>query len=456
MTALTKYLTHYAEPETLLLDHTLNHAPFQQGIVLPVYREDSATVDRFAEFAERNPGSLLIVVINRPVTDKNTDWAEALFANQYCSINRRCWQSAQQQLSLYCLDHGSALLLVDRCIHGPAIAKDQGVGLARKTGADILCQLIARGAVKSPWIANTDADAWLPAAYFSPLDALKNTAAVVYPFEHTVLEQDRVKYSNSEPAVAKDNTVLLPTLLYEFSLHYYVCGLSWAGSPYAFHTLGSTIAVHYQYYAKVRGFPKRAAAEDFYLLNKIAKTGRIKTLDEPLIQLQARTSSRVPFGTGPAVSKLADTSDPLSMPVYHPDSFVYLQFFLQLLVQLADSGQTGSNDLDAAARQLADSKHTHIDLTLLLELADTLKLTQALNHSFTHGKNTATRRQHLQHWFDGFKTLKFIHLLRDRHLGIISFRHWLEHSDHYLLPGNKTMNCLIQRIKAATWLAPQR
>ncbi len=519
MTALIKYLNHYAEPEIQQLkplqNRQLEAQPigFQQGLVIPVYRESTAVIDRFADFAEKQTGSLIVMVINRPDTDPDTDWAKALLAHPRLHADtfrsssqplsqpssqssqqpsNLQWQSTQQQLNLYYLNHApvnhqsinhqsinqrSAILLVDRCIHGPAIPSNQGVGLARKIGADILCQLIHWGVVTSPWIANTDADAWLPQPYFSVLKNISKTAAVLYPYEHLSLKKLQATHTLStqatnqetQPSVCEESPTQRPTLLYEFSLHYYVCGLSWADSPYAFHTLGSTIAVDYQHYAKVRGFPKRAAAEDFYLLNKVAKTGTIKTLEYPLIQLQARASTRVPFGTGPAVNKLATNTDPLSMPLYHPDSFLYLRFFLQWLAQLAIS----NNDAHRVARQLLAQSETHtatgqtascqaihqtINLPLLLDIAETLKLPQALAHSFRHGKDATTRQQHLQHWFDGFKTLKLIHLLRDRHLGTITFRDWLNISaaepsnplSKSPFPNNNTMNDLIQRIKTTT------
>ena len=450
MTALTKYLSRYAEADIHLLEQNINPVPFQQGLVVPVYREDSAVVDRFAAFAEHHPGSLIIIVINRPDNDPQTEWAQALLANRRFSPHKLRWQSAEQRLSLYSLDHDSAILLVDRCIHGPALAKNRGVGLARKIGADILCQLIHWQRVALPWIANTDADAYLPADYFTPLQTLTDTAAVVYPFEHGIFEHRVFEQQSGEYSSGDANTVQLATLLYEFSLRYYVCGLSWAGSPYAFHTLGSTIAVHYQHYAKVRGFPKRAAAEDFYLLNKVAKTGLVNTLEKPLIQLQARLSSRVPFGTGPAVGKLAAGGDPLTMAIYHPHSFVYLRLFLQLLAQLADSADTSDSCIANTARQLAVDRPEPIDPQRLLDVADSLQLAQAIHHSHSQGREASTRRQHLQQWFDGFKTLKFIHCLRDRHLGTISARHWLEHADSYTLRGNKAMDLLMQRIKAMT------
>ena len=91
------------------------------------------------------------------------------------------------------------------------------------------------------------------------------------------------------------------------SLRYYVLGLHDAGSPYAFHTVGSTLAIHGEYYAKVRGFPKRLAAEDFYILNKLAKTGVIVRPTREPLRIRHRESERAPFGTGPAVRKITET-----------------------------------------------------------------------------------------------------------------------------------------------------
>ena len=55
-------------------------------------------------------------------------------------------------------------------------------------------------------------------------------------------------------------------------------GLGFAGSPYAYHSVGSTLAVRAEAYAIVRGVPKRAAGEDFYLLDKLAKVTPIRVL----------------------------------------------------------------------------------------------------------------------------------------------------------------------------------
>ena len=425
MKALKQYLTTYAEPEVEQLEGF--PAEFSQGIVIPFYQEQPAALQRFCDFAAFHKACLLIAVINRPESDHDIQWAKTLLKTAAIKQGQALWQSANKNLTLIELDNHSALLLVDRCLDGIPIADHQGVGHARKIGADILCQLIAQDKVQSPWIANTDADAILPHNYIKTLaehtaPVATKTAALVFPYQHIFI----------------DNTPKLPTLLYEFALHYYVAGLQWAGSPYAYQTLGSTIAVNYYHYTMVRGFPKRSAAEDFYLLSKLAKTGAIVSLQQPLIELQARESTRVPFGTGPAVIKLADQDDLLSMPLYHPDSFAYLRFFLQLLQQLSIQ----RCDIATACERIAQP--ISIDISLLLSIIDQLQLHQALQHCYQQGKTPAIRLQQLQHWFDGFKTLKFIHLLRDQQLGTVSYQRWLNGA--YLFSGNDAMASLSRQI----------
>ena len=121
-------------------------------------------------------------------------------------------------------------------------------------------QLLERVAQRAGVFLAVDADARLPSDYFSRLPR-QRVAAVSWPYCHgpgdTPAETDACER-------------------YELHLHHYVLGLAWAGSPYAFHTLGSCISVHVEHYAQVGGVPRRNGAEDFYLLNKLAKTGAVR------------------------------------------------------------------------------------------------------------------------------------------------------------------------------------
>ena len=95
-----------------------------------------------------------------------------------------------------------------------------------------------------------DADVLLPADYLTalPEDDAPYSAAL-YPFEHTL---------EGSPA---QQTAMQQ---YECYLHYYVLGLQAAGSPYAYHSIGSSFAVHMDRYAAVHGFPKKLAGHNQY------------------------------------------------------------------------------------------------------------------------------------------------------------------------------------------------
>ena len=163
------------------------------------------------------------------------------------------------------------------------------MGLARKIGFDIALRLHQAGRLASSWLHSTDADVILPRDYFERASRVRvpNAAALVYPFVH-----------RGEDDVALARAVQL----YEISLRYYVLGLASAGSPYAHHTVGSTLAVDAAAYAKVRGVPKRTAAEDFYLLGKLVKIGAIVPLaDGANFRERSRFTAR-PFRHRPAVN----------------------------------------------------------------------------------------------------------------------------------------------------------
>jgi len=196
---------------------------------------------------------------------------------------------------------------------------------------------------------------------------------------------------------------------YEVFLRYYVLGLADAGSPYAFHTLGSTLAVHALAYAKVRGFPRRDAGEDFYLLNKLAKVGPILQLDGAPLMIRGRSSHRVPFGTGAALKQiLAAAARGEGYRVYPPDVFLHLKICLAALELLsADRGREEPiHYLRAAARI-----HPGVDAQQLHEELAELGYLSAVRHAEKISRDSSTMSRHLHTWFDGFRTLKLIHRL---------------------------------------------
>lgn len=357
--AISAYLKRYGEPEAAAIP--LPDDQYGRVVVIPCYDEGLGCLD---EVLGKVEGSLLaVVVVNAPEDARTEPLART----------RALWASLAGGVSdpFLCTrtKGGIPVLAIDRASAGRQLPRRQGVGLARKIGADIGCALIAQGAVRSPWLHFTDADVQLPRNYASEPRA--KPGCLVMPFRH-------IAPSCLAPRAER----------YELHLRYYVDRLRYAGSPYAFHTIGSTIAIHAGVYAKVRGVPKRNAGEDFHLLNKAAKTAPVRVPPEPEIRIRARLSSRTPFGTGPTLRAMHDVQ---SFPSYAHESFGLLREAIAFI----DSGTPVQSRTQA----------------LLEELGFFRMFAKAqAGHKHSH-----TLRKALHQWFDALRTLRFIHLARRHH-----------------------------------------
>ena len=367
---VAKYLREYAEPEVNALPK-LSH--YDYCLVIPAYDETLENLER--TWYQLKENYLVILVVNAP--------------HQGHAATLRLKQDIIRQAGVvdsvgHCsyVPGNPDILLVDRCTDGDTIPPRQGVGLARKIGADIALRLVSEGRVESPRISCTDADAILPENYFAtPLAS--TDAAIVFPFLH-------------QP----DPGLQLPTLLYDLSIIYYACGLRSADSSYAYTSLGSTMAISANHYAKVRGFPRRNAAEDFYLLNKLAKTGAIQSVPIQPILLEGRLSDRVPFGTGAGIGKIADMENPLEdFHFYNPDIFRLLKEFLAAL-----ASTWGEPHALAGTSEEIRNYCEQCELEALIANQIQSQTQRSVFEKFLHD------------WFDGFRTVKFVHFMRDRYL----------------------------------------
>jgi len=367
---VAKYLQTYAEPESNSLPE-LPH--YDHCLVIPVFDE---TFENLAHVWQRIIDNYLIILVVNAACEQHV--ATLKLVQEATS---RATNVTSKGRCTY-LSGTPDILLVDRCSVGNTIALRQGVGLARKIGADIALRLISEGVIRSRRISNTDADSVLPSDYFAAPLADKD-AALVFPFSHQY-----------------ETGLQVPTLLYEISILYYACGLDWAGSAYGYTCLGSTTAVSAAHYAKVRGFPRRNTAEDFYLLNKLAKTGAIRRILTTPIVLSGRLSKRVPVGTGTGISKIADLDSPLDdYHFYHPRIFELLKELLLALATTWDGPGTFAS--------LAPAVQHYCQASQLLEL---------ITKQRAHYKQKIVFNKFLADWFDGFRTLKFVHFMRDHYL----------------------------------------
>jgi len=384
--ALERYLQRHIQPN-LPTEH-FDTDRWQHVLVIPAYRESSDLLDTLQYLPEGAGRTLVILVINRPDSDPDA------------RANQTLLSALQEQLTpttitpLTELNTHSDLYVYDMDrLYGPNPAR-LGVGLARKAGCDLALQWITEGFINTEWICSTDADATLPNDYFSALaDAPSNAVAAVFPFAHVPGE---------------DLACNSATALYEMRLRYYVAGLSWAGSHYAHHSLGSCLAVKQGAYAMVRGFPQRAAGEDFYLLNKLAKLGPVSQLQGNPVRLQSRRSSRVPFGTGPMVNAIATAPAPSDSAIFdHPASFAALRGLLGALPKLAQRPK--QNIADLLIGQGLDQA-----LAMRAETAlDALGVKAGLEHCIRQGRSEAQFIRQFTQWFDALRTLQFLHAIRD-------------------------------------------
>ena len=387
--ALQRYTARHIEAG--LPQHTFTESHWHHVLVIPAYRESPALLAQLTQLPAMPQRTLVILVLNRPDSDPD---ARANTALRAALADTALPVTTRDAVAVTLLNASTDLYVHDlECEGGPTPAK-LGVGLARKTGCDLALLWMLAGGISGQWIACTDADATLPNDYFAQLDAVAGDAvAAVFPFRHT----------NSG-----DSACTTATALYELRLHHYVLGLEYASSPYAYHTLGSCLAFTREAYAHVRGFPQRAGAEDFYLLNKLAKIGPIARLTGTCIALESRHSARVPFGTGPAVAALLAQPLPADAALfYHPASFTAQRAVLDCLPELAQAPQAGPLGL-LMASGLEPELAQHAQAAL-----ESLGLANALQHCAQQGYTGTQFQRHFHQWLDGFRTLKFLHHLRD-------------------------------------------
>ena len=402
--AVSKYLQRHAEPEAEAASGLAGE--FGHAIVVPAYGEEESLFTTLGSVTAGPGGDVLVVLVlnaradsPREVHAANTAARERLAKELPAPLTL----AGETPLLSYPVEHGR-LVLVDRARPGAYLPEGQGVGLARKIGFDLALSLKAAGRLASEWIHSTDADTILPNDYFEQTAALdpEGTGAAIYAFEHRF---------DPDPAQAE------AARLYEISLRYNVLGLAWAESPYAYHSMGSCLAIPARAYAEVRGFPKRNALEDFHALNKLAKVGAILRLAGQPLLLEGRISERVPISTGKAIAGLVSKRGALAgFRLYHPAVYAHLAAWLRVL---AVTARSGGKVTEAITELPSDNPFFRTDL--LREALDRMGAFAAIQEAIARSSDEATLLRHLHTWFDALKTVQLLHALRDGGLPSIGY-----------------------------------
>ena len=163
-----------------------------------------------------------------------------------------------------------------------------GVGQARK----VLMDSISQEASDQDLIISLDADTIFGEEYLASVarvfERFPQAVALSNPYYHRLTGEyplDRAM------------------LRYEIYMRHYANNLWRIGSPYSFTALGSAIALPVSAYRKIGGITAKKSGEDFYLLQKLRKTGWIANHNTSMVYPATRYSDRVFFGTGPALIK---------------------------------------------------------------------------------------------------------------------------------------------------------
>ena len=403
-----QYFARYAEPEAQLAGEL--PARYLAALVVPVCGEAPSLLDGFQDALSRaTERVLLVLVVNATEAGSASIHAEnqrllAELAARFPGRRAIAHESVGTRGWLGHAEHYD-LLWLDRASPGARLPAREGVGMARKMGGDLAAWLWARGQLSCPLVASSDADVTLPVDYFQqltePASESRPSAAWLWPYRHQS---------------GGDRAIDAATVLYEISLRYYVLGLAAAGSCYAYQSVGSTLCVDAAAYLSVRGVPKREAAEDFHLLNKLAKVGPLRRPRVPPIAIRARASERVPFGTGRRTREIADE---LSLggqfELYSPRIFQALAAVLQGLDDFARTAEVAALERAVAlgVPEIAEPVH---------ELLNGLGAFAALASAAGQAPTGAVLRRRIHTWFDSLRTLRFVHGLRDRCLPSLPWR----------------------------------
>jgi len=351
---------------------------FAGGIIIPALAESQTIPDMLCSLGNDETlggsGFAVVIVVNNR---ENASGAEKEDNRLSLELLRRMRPSLPFPLGI-----------IDAASPGFGLPdRDGGVGMARKLGHDLLLKRLALGC-HDPILVSLDCDTLVEPGYAGAIAAHFRTASAggaVIPFAHQTANSDL-----EEGAIVR----------YELFLRCYVAGLDFAGSPYAFHTVGSAMACRGSAYLKCGGMNRRQAGEDFYFLQSLAKTAGVEQVKGAFVRPSPRRSGRVPFGTGRAMGALLDNGEGAVL-FYRPECFRLLKCWLTLA---AHGCRESWSDLVERSGTLSSRLHG-----FLLEQG----FPAAWHRFLFQHKDETGRLKAFHDWFDAFRTMKFLHYLAD-------------------------------------------
>jgi len=392
-----KYLSRYGSVKWRL--NAKGNLQYDVAIVVPAIAEYKNIITLLNSLAEnvfnKNYQVLIIFVINNIISSSDEVKEEnhkTLNLLKAILNNNSSYHPAIHKFN----SSGLSIGLIDASSEGLELPeKTGGVGLARKIGMDISLSIFDYSKAGKKILICLDADCTVEKNYIEE---------IVNHFNAFNINAGVINYEHPLP---DDEENVKAIISYEIFLRYYELGLKYAGSQYAFQTVGSAMACDYEAYIKIEGMNKRKAAEDFYFLEKLAKHYKIKKINSTKVFPSARQSWRVPFGTGQRMNRFHSKSQNEYL-LYDPESFNILKEWLKLFNSEKDF--TGEDYLKEVNKINSE----------LCNFLSEQNFKKDWNNIISNSKNNRQLDIQKQRWFDGFRTLRLIHHLRDTAFSLIN------------------------------------
>jgi hypothetical protein len=180
----------------------------------------------------------------------------------------------------------------------------------------------------------------------------------------------------------------------------------WAGHPFAYHTVGSAMAVRRNAYLSQGGMNTRQAGEDFYFLQKFIETGRLQELNSTTVYPAVRESLRVPFGTGKAMHQIM--SEKKEWKTNSMETWKLIRPLFQQIPELYMFSRTAVEDHSYETL----GKLMHLDDRLLRWLEENDFLAECRSIA-NHTASAETFQKRFFRYFNAFRMIRYAHDMRE-------------------------------------------
>jgi len=381
------YQKYLKRSETRILEPFVPNAQFSGAVVIPALDEYKFLPETLSSLTISNPAlnsTIVVIVVNSSAETSAEKLAE----------NAKMLAALRAGDTEFCggMEIGKELFWIDATSAKKQISAKGGVGEARKIGMDSCLELFHLEALDEKLFFCLDADTLVSENYLS--------AAYEYFQMHASTQAATMNFAHRSGKTEIEHAAIE---IYENFMRYYVRGLEFAGSPYAFYALGSAIICRAEAYVRAGGMRARNGGEDFYFMQAVSKFGHCGVIENALVRPSARPSDRVPFGTGPKVREIVDGHELL---FYNPEIFKNLKVLLYTVNNLKKPEEF--KDLPEILTKNCGEE--------TLEFLEKNNFNAVWEKIFKNTKQeTIYLKKSFHTWFDAFRTLKYIHFCEGKY-----------------------------------------